>query len=336
MTPFLAIEPTSNNQFRALMLFGRNVAAYKFALAMALLDVARSGADLITLEELAGPYSHYLRTHLEQASKQGTSRSSRFLDACKGANAGNVSDDELRSVTVALGFNNVIDAFHRLGPHDVGQRFFLDERAAAGGIRITEALQGLVHDPAAADLGSETEARWCLVETAWELGVTRSLIAFDGETQAFTATNGARRLAVTSAKAALNGYQKGRCFYCFTPVSIEPGQLAADVDHVFPWALRLLLIGNPNGVWNLVLACRDCNRGRSGKFDCVPALELVSRLHRRNEFLITSHHPLRETLMAQTGSTSAHRAAFLQSNYQTAKLARIVEWNTTTRDIAAF
>ena len=336
MTPFLAIEPTSHNQFRALMLFGRNVASYKFALAMALLEVARGGADLITLEELAGPYSRYLRTHLEQATKQSTSRSSRFLDACKGANAGNVSGDELQSITVALGFNNVLDAFHRLGPHDVGQRFFLDERAAAWGIRLTEALQKLAHDPSAADLGSETEARWCLVETAWELGVTRSLIAFDGETQAFTATHGARRLAVTSAKAALNGYQKGRCFYCFTPVTIEPGQLAADVDHVFPWALRLMLTGNSNGVWNLVLACRDCNRGRRGKSDCVPALELVSRLHRRNEFLITSHHPLRETLMAQTGSTSALRVAFLQGNYQATKLARIVEWNAVMRDNAAF
>lgn len=104
----------------------------------------------------------------------------------------------------------------------------------------------------------------------------------------------------------------------------------------FPWALRSLMTGNPNGVWNLVLACRDCNRGAGGKFDCVPALELVSRLHRRNEFLITSHHPLRETLIAQTGATPALRVGFLQGNYQTAKLARIIEWNAIARDDAAF
>jgi hypothetical protein len=336
MMPFLAIEPTSQNQFRALMLFGRNVASYKFALAKALLELAQGGADLITLEELAGPYSRHLLRHLAQASKQGTSRSSRFLEACKGANTGNVSEDELRAITVALGFSNVIDAFHRLGRQDVGQRFFLDERATAGGIRITDALQELANDPTAADLASETEARWRLVETAWELGVTSSLIAYDAEDGSFIAADGARRGAVTSARAALNGYQKSRCFYCFTPVTVEAGQLTADVDHVFPWALRSLMTGNPNGVWNLVLACRDCNRGAGGKFDCVPALELVSRLHRRNEFLITSHHPLRETLIAQTGATPALRVAFLQGNYQTAKLARIIEWNAIARDDAAF
>ncbi|WP_260596947.1 HNH endonuclease [Sphingomonas endolithica] len=336
MTPFLAVQPTSHNQFRALMLFGRNVASYKFALAKALLEVARGGPDLIKLEELAGPYTRHLRTHLAQAAKQATSQSSRFLEACRGANAGNVSDDELQSITVSLGFNNVIDAFHRLGSQEVEQRFFLDERSTTAGIRITNALQALAHDPAAADLGSETEARWCLVETAWKLGVTSSLIAYDNESQAFTAADGSRRVAVTSARAALNGYQKGRCFYCFTPVTIEPGRLAADIDHVFPWALRLLLSGNPNGVWNLVLACRHCNRGSAGKFDCVPALELVSRLHRRNEFLITSHHPLGETLMAQTGSTSALRVTFLQRNYDAAKLARIIEWNAAIQHDAAF
>lgn len=336
MMQFLAVQPSSQNQFRALMLFGRNVASYKFALAKALLEVARDGANLVSLEKLADPYTRHLRTHLTLASKQGTSRSSRFLEACKGANAGTVSDDELRSITVSLGFNNVLDAFHRLGAHDVGQRFFLDERAAAGGIRITDELRHLAHSPAAADLGSETEARWRLVETAWELGVTRSLITYNDETQAFTAADGARRVTVTSARAALNGYQKGHCFYCFTPVTIESGQLAADVDHVFPWALRSLLTGNPNGVWNLVLACRDCNRGANGKFDCVPALDLVARLHRRNEFLITSHHPLRETLMAQTGAAPALRAAFLQDNYRAAKLARITEWNAVPRDDEAF
>ena len=301
-----------------------------------MLEVGRGDADLVSLEELADPYTRHLRTHLALASKQGTSRSSRFLEACKKANAGTVSEDELRSITVSLGFNNVIDAFHRLGTQDVAQRFFLDERAAAGGIRITDELRHLAHGAAAADLGFETEARWRLVETAWELGVTSSLITYDDQTQSFTAAKGARRVPVTSAKAALNGYQKGHCFYCFTPVTIEPGQLAADVDHVFPWALRSFLTGNPNGVWNLVLACRECNRGANGKFDCVPALNLIARLHRRNEFLITSHHPLRETLMAQTGVTPAFRAAFLQSNYRAAKLARLIEWNAVERDDSAF
>jgi hypothetical protein len=35
-----------------------------------------------------------------------------------------------------------------------------------------------------------------------------------------------------------------------------------------------------------------------GKFELTPDLGYVARLERRNEYLIASHHPLRETLMA--------------------------------------
>lgn len=52
---------------------------------------------------------------------------------------------------------------------------------------------------------------------------------------------------------------------------------------------------NLNGVWNLVLACPNCNRGANGKFAKVPSIKYLERLHKRNEFLISSHHPLRES-----------------------------------------
>jgi len=68
-------------------------------------------------------------------------------------------------------------------------------------------------------------------------------------------------------------------------------------------------------VANLVLACTDCNRGVNGKFAQLPAIPLLERLHDRNEYLITSHHPLRETLIAQTGGTTEKRQQFLQDAY---------------------
>lgn len=174
------------------------------------------------------------------------------------------------------------------------------------------------------------------METAWELGVARPLISFDPEAGVLTAQDRGRRVVVTSSRPALNGYQKGCCFYCFAAVTVERGAQAADVDHFFPWSLRGLLLGNVDGVWNLVLACRDCNRGAEGKFDAVPTLELVARLHRRNEFLITSHHPLRETLIAQTGSSEALRASFLQANYAAASSHRVAHWTPSARASAAF
>lgn len=134
------------------------------------------------------------------------------------------------------------------------------------------------------------------------------------------------RKVITSARSALNGYQKGHCFYCFTPISTDGGNVTTDVDHFLPWSLRSHLVGNINGVWNLVLACRTCNRGQDGKFDLVPSLLLLERLHRRNEFFIGSHHPLREALLKQTGYVEQDRAAFLQNNYKNAVMHRIACW----------
>ena len=74
------------------------------------------------------------------------------------------------------------------------------------------------------------------------------------------------------------------------------------IQVIFPHALSSQVTGvNWDGVWNLVLACPDCNRGEGGKFARIPAPEYLRRLNRRNEYLVGSHHPLRETLITQTG-----------------------------------
>ena len=69
---------------------------------------------------------------------------------------------------------------------------------------------------------------------------------------------------VTSSRYALDGYQKGKCFYCFDDISIEPSDdNLADVDHFFPYILETSLQRDLNihGVWNLVLSCNSCIRG---------------------------------------------------------------------------
>jgi 5-methylcytosine-specific restriction endonuclease McrA len=108
------------------------------------------------------------------------------------------------------------------------------------------------------------------------------------------------RIDVTSSRDALNGYQKGKCFYCFRDISIVTGSDSlTDVDHFLPHTLltRADTAENLNGIWNLVLACRECNRGENGKSARVPCLKYLERLHKRNNFLIDSHHPLKETLI---------------------------------------
>ena len=81
----------------------------------------------------------------------------------------------------------------------------------------------------------------------------------------------------------------------------------------------------------------DCNRGEGGKFARIPATEYLRRLNRRNEYLIGSHHPLRETLIAQTGETPQARWEYLK------KVDRIAtdllpgeRWKTEEREAPAF
>jgi hypothetical protein len=324
---FYSQSPRIEDYWRGIILFGRNVASYKFALAKSLLDINPQSGQLVKLSELAPHFAGHIAEHLKQSDKQATSASSKFLDACRRFN--NEGDrNKLIDETVRLGFNNVIDAFHVVGSEAVPTRFFTDERSQNGGIRITDEFSKLVSGTQATSLHQEVESRWRLVETAWELGVSRGLIGidYDAETESlFSVDRNLRRKPVTSSRGALNGYQKGKCFYCFRDISIGADG-DTDVDHFFPHTLKQFSFRAIDGVWNLVLSCRECNRGSNGKFARVPSLTLLARLSRRNEFLIGSHHPLRETLIQQTGATESLRRSFLNDQHQKAWAKLIHQW----------
>ena len=327
--PFISYQPRTEDYWRGIILFGRNVASYKFALGRALLELRPAAGQLVTLQELAGPFASHLCAHLKLAEKQGTSRGSRFLDACRKANTGELTQSQLVEQTVRLGFANVINAFHVVGQKEIPQRFFVDERGRDGGIRVTEEFAKLIGGGQASNLPLETDARWRLVETAWELGVSPSLLAVSHDLateELFVIDAARRRKSITGARDALSGYQKGHCFYCFASYSISEVE-PPEVDHFFPHVLKSHWRENAiNGVWNLVLACRRCNRGPNGKSARVPSLKLLEQLSKRNEFLIESHHPLRDTLIAQTGTTEEKRRAFLNARHKDAKKSLIHEW----------
>jgi hypothetical protein len=337
--PFVHYRPSPEDYWRGIVLFGRNVATYKFALARAILDLRPEAGQLVTLEELASPFARHLCDHLLGAEKQGTFKQSRFLNACRRANAGELNQQGLAEETVRLGFNNVIEAFHVIGRDEVPTRFFADERRRNRGIRITEAFSQLVNGEQAPNLPEEAEARWRLVETAWELGVSPALVtvSHDPVTESlFVIDPARRRKTITKVPSALSGYQKGHCFYCFDSFSLL-GSSPPDVDHFFPHSLKAIGLGGLiDGVWNLVLACRRCNRGINGKSNRVPNLELVKRLHTRNEFLIGSYRPLRETLIRQTGATEGDRRTFLNDFYAHAFAALLHEWEPSDCHEAIF
>jgi len=411
---FQEAEPSLESYWRSVILFGRNVASYKFALAKSLLEIAPTGRTEVSLEELAEPFSRYLCEHIAHSPKQVTSNRSSFLDACKAFNEGTMSREDLLDVTARKGFVNVIDAFHVVNDGVLPVSFYRkDYLARSKKIILTDEIFKLRDMGCFDDFGKEAESRWRLVETAWEQNIAASLLEvkyMESGELLYVESGRFRRKAVTSARGALNGYQKGKCFYCHRDISIgdadkasadaffrefessyvledaEPrlvsdgfsrggmsegglvsidgrpltrenalyrqgaslpadgvpdqgthAETGCDVDHFFPHTLQSLSTDiNLNGVWNLVLACPSCNRGEDGKFARVPAVKYLERLHQRNEFLIASHHPLRETLMRQTGAQPADRIAFLKTMDAFAINNLIQRWETEPVGEAAF
>lgn len=326
--PFISLNPTVEDCWRGIILYGQNSASYKFALAESLLQINPSAGELLKLEDLAPFFGKAIAEHISHSPKQGT-KPGKFLNSVRGFNLdGDL--DELVKATVAGGFVNVITAFHNIGTNTVLHKFFIDERKANKGIRITDEFARLVESSQAANITQEVDSRWRLVETAWNIGIpARHLVVqHDRELgEIFTVDSTKRRKAVTNTRGALNGYQKGRCFYCAAELHLCGENCNTDVDHFFPHKLKQSNSHlNLDGVWNLVLSCQICNRGSRGKFDRIPSIKLLERLHTRNEFLIGSHHPLRETLINQTGDTLEKRIGFLSKFYRDVQLNPRTAW----------
>ena len=333
--------PSLESYWRSIILFGRNVATYKFALAESLLTLARSGKTVITLDELAVPYSRNLCHHIAKASKQATSQSSTFLDACKNYNTGVITYQKLIDITVSKGFNNVIDAFHNVNNAPLPMQFYIKEYTRRSKkIILTDEVFKLDESTYSQNFLSEIESRWNLVEAAWGMGISSNLlnIRYDEVKKLLFVDEKLRRKDVTSARGALNGYQKGKCFYCNDDITVsEDSSNTCDVDHFFPHTLQPFFLDvNLNGVWNLVLSCPTCNRGEGGKFAKVPASKYLERLHKRNEFLIGSHHPLRDTIIRQTGQTERERRCFLLNVDQRAVDLLIHRWEVVPVAQATF
>ena len=329
---FLATHPKPEDYWRGIILLGRNVATYKLALAKSLLELGSGGKSFVTMEELAVPYTRHLTEHLRVTEKQITSKSSKFLDACRQFNLGKLNQTGLVDCAVHIGFNNVIDAFHIVNQGEIPERFFVDDRSSRKGITLTDELLTLATASQASNFPIEVEARWRLVETAWALALPPQLLAlqYDADIESLFIKVQNARIDVTSCRDALNGYQKGRCFYCFGEILIERSVNSnVDVDHFFPIILakypefRGL---NLNGVWNLVLSCATCNRGSGGKFARVPTTRLLERFHTRNQFYIESTLPLRETMVNQLGLTESARRNFLQQVHRDATTRLLHPW----------
>ena len=313
-------ELREESKWRALILFGRNVATYKFAFAQTLLEQAEMGKERVSLDDLALPYAGHLIRHLAMEDKQITSASSGFLDACRAHASGKTTDEELQATTVRLGFNNVVDAFQNLSGA-MGQTPFYEKDYANGRkeLVLKDGLLGLTESNEKGGLPLEIEARWRLVETAWSLDVPVHTLEVHATTEGELVVEESEvsRRSIAPIRHALSGYQDGHCFYSALPIEHD-GDNVCHVDHLIPHKFQkhMAELGvNVDGVWNLVLAEAGVNLSKS---DRVPDLQFLEKLSARNEFYIASKHPLAETIVNQTGCTPELRRAFLNRVYRKA------------------
>lgn len=341
MTQFQINDPSLESQWRALILFGKNSATYKFAFAKSLLEIVDKETTRISLTDLSQPFSRNIIAHLKQNDKQGNSRSSSFLNVCRSHIKGDISDHELWSQTEKLGFVNVVDAFQNINGGQIPDIFY-EKNYTSGNkeIIIKDSLLKLKESFHFQNFDQEVEARWNLVETAWNLNLNPKLleVKYDEDSALFFLENDLmRRINITSVRDALNGYQKGKCFYSFQDISVKSGSSdLCEVDHFLPHLNKSIhnqFGANINGVWNLVLADKEINRHKSAR---IPEKRFLHRLFNRNEFYIESKHPLAETIINQTGRTKQKRIEFLNKQYQLALDAAIITWKPETELIGNF
>jgi len=333
MTEFQINDPSLESQWRALILFGKNSATYKFAFAKSLLELIENETTSISIEELAKPFSRNITEHLKISDKQGNSSSSKFLNFCRDYNKGIINQNQLLIQTEKLGFVNVVDAFQNVNGGQIPNLFY--EKDYSNGnkrIVITDDLLKLKESFHFQNFENETEARWKLVETAWNLKINPNLleVKYDAISSLFFLENEfMKRVDITSVRDSLNGYQKGKCFYSFFDISIIQGSSdICHVDHFLPHVNKQTHYkngANINGVWNLVLAHSSMNSTKE-KGAKVPHRKYLQRLFNRNEFYISSKHPLAETIINQTGKTKEVRRDFLEKQYNLALEQSIITW----------
>ena len=328
---FKSLTPTQENCWRASILIGENDKCYKFALGKALLKFSEKKVSEVYFSDLTKVYAKEICDHLKISNFQGSSRKpkGKVITACEKFNNNEIGEDEMIE-NIKKDEWVVLKKFHLVKGQNLPYKFFEKGKKVRNSdlkIFLTDDLLSLRDNSQFTNLSFEIDGRWDLLSRSWELKKPYHtlMINYDLDNQLLITYKKNKRVAITGARDGLNGYQKGQCFYCFSKISIKPKSAdLSDVDHFFPLYLeKNNILKNLNGIWNLVLACSDCNRGVNGKFDKLPKIKFLERLNIRNNYLISSHDPLRQILLAQTGITQKNRFSFLNKNFNIAQQSLI-------------
>ncbi len=291
---------------RTIVLFGNNVSTYKFALTNALLN--RNSSSEVKFSELRDDFVKELYFHYSKCPDQwvaGRNSLTEAFDQYK------LDSDWEKLINVAERniYNNVFDAFHNVGGSTIQEKDILFEKdSKSKKLILTDKLNAILENHALKEImKAENQSRWNVVEEAWKNKLSPNLLEYlDGDFISVSKEN--ERVNLRSAVTILFPYQKGKCFYCNKQMSVDASKEQdhfPDVDHFLPhsFATRIELLGaNINGVWNLVISCKECNRGSNGKFNAPAEKSFFEKLLKRNLFFTEEHrHSLKNSVLISLG-----------------------------------
>lgn len=284
---------TDKELWRMLTLYGLNTSTYKIALAECLNDFVLHNKSDISLETLAKSffdiYQKRISNNMPQLNHE--TRSTKMEQIVTRYNAGLVDYNEAINYVKQNAFVDVVPRFHVLNQTEIDTKFY--ERTS-NGLILTDSVFNVFNDEEKESLKRELDARWSLLESAFEM--KRKNAQLINDVKMFYLLEGdAKRSDITYMKDMLNGYQEGRCFYCGEMLD----QNHIHVDHVIP---RTFICHDKP--WNLVLSHEFCNESKS---DSLPSEYYIQKLVDRNERLISSNHPLSKKIIEDLGKTPTQR-----------------------------
>jgi hypothetical protein len=106
---YIQVDRHLETYWRGLNFFGRNSASHKFAFAKSLISLRPSAGDVLRLEDIAPVYAQALIQHLKGSPKQGTSKTSKFIDALR--RYGVEEPDQSKLIEATVKYVQVISTF---------------------------------------------------------------------------------------------------------------------------------------------------------------------------------------------------------------------------------
>jgi len=312
-------EPTVKDYWRGIILYGSNMSTYKMGLGHLLINYAAKNSEKIPLRDLSedfmGLYADKVKNNKPQSRRKIINGSEKGLtyveqESRKIQQEGKNKEKAVDSVLKNSLEKMVLQKFHTLFKRQIPDPFY---KLTGTHIILQKNLLELFSDKQNQVMDTEVMSRWDLLEFGFENITGDESIEIDEDLEFVVKKN--KRTQISRLRPVLNGYQDGICFFCGSKFDIDDG---IHVDHLIPRSAI-----KHDQIWNLVLACEDCNLRKS---DHLPQKHFVQKLIDRNEFVLDSDLPLKEHLRKVLGTIDKQREQLVWSQYNVAKDRGLTLW----------